>query len=674
MRSLVSSLVVLIALGITLGVSLASATQNPTPFVNQPLIPASIAPGGAGFTLTVNGTGFVSGSVVNWNGSPRATTFVTGSQVTASILASDIVAATTGSVTVVSPTPGGGTSNVVFLPVREAAGFVSLNATSFGVQLPPSTFVVADLNKDGIQDIAVGLATNANQGLSILLGNGDETFRQKAQYLLPNFADGIVAADVNGDGNLDLVFSLPNDHDIAVALGNGDGTFQQLTQVSIPLTTTVSQIAIGDFNRDGFPDLVYASSNGLCILLGNGNGSFQPAGCVDIQPGGFNSVTVGDFNGDGNLDVALASYGDVVAVVLGNGDGTFQAAQTYNTGSTSVSVTTSDLNGDGKLDLVVVNEDGPNSVSVLLGNGDGSFRNPSSFATATFPDAVAISDMNGDGILDLVVTSGGFNATSVSILLGNGDGTFQNHVDYDGSIAGALAIGDFNNDGRPDVCVSPGIPMDILTVMLQDNGTVVNLSPSKLSFPIQLVGTVSNPKVITLTNTGSAAIKVSKATVDANFSQLNNCNTVQPGGSCLIGVFFTPTVTGSLTGYLAIADNGGGSPQILNLTGVATIVSISPTKLDFGSWPVGHISTPMNVIVANEGNGSMNINQIGIVGVNKQDFSEVNACPTKLQAGASCTITVIFHPSAAGKRSAILGIEDSGGGSPQKVPLTGTGT
>lgn len=89
---------------------------------------------------------------------------------------------------------------------------------------------------------------------------------------------------------------------------------------------------------------------------------------------------------------------------------------------------------------------------------------------------------------------------------------------------------------------------------------------------------------------------------------------------------------------------------------------------------MGHISTPMNVIVTNEGNGSMTINQIGIAGVNKQDFSEVNACPTKLQAGASCTITVIFHPSAAGVRNAILGIEDSGGGSPQKVPLTGTGT
>jgi hypothetical protein len=107
MKSLVFPLAGIIVLSLTLGVTLANAVQNPTPFVNQPLIPASVAPGGANFTLTVNGTGFVSGSVVDWNGSPRTTTFVSGSQVTATILSSDIATVGTASVTVVSPAPGG---------------------------------------------------------------------------------------------------------------------------------------------------------------------------------------------------------------------------------------------------------------------------------------------------------------------------------------------------------------------------------------------------------------------------------------------------------------------------------------------------------------------------------------------------------------------------------------
>src|SRR5580698_1013191 len=174
MKSLVFSLAGIIVLSLTLGVTLASAAQNPTPFVNQPLIPASVAPGGAGFTLTINGTGFVSGSAVNWNGSPRTTAFISSSQVTASILSSDIATATTASVTVVSPAPGGGASNIVFLPVREPSSFVSLNATTLGFPLTnPDYLAISDFNKDGNQDMAVSLNTSGQAYvIQILLGNG----------------------------------------------------------------------------------------------------------------------------------------------------------------------------------------------------------------------------------------------------------------------------------------------------------------------------------------------------------------------------------------------------------------------------------------------------------------------------------------------------------------------
>ena len=200
MKSLVFSLAGVVVLSLTLGVTRANAAQNPTPFVNQPLIPASVAPGGANFTLTVNGTGFVSGSVVDWNGSPRTTTFVSSSQVTATILNSDILTAATASVTVVSPAPGGGASNIVFLPVREPAAFVSLNTSSFETQYSPYDAVVGDFNNDGIQDMAV-VTEGSSPGISILLGRGDGTFTQGREYSLPDTVPySIFAADVNNDG------------------------------------------------------------------------------------------------------------------------------------------------------------------------------------------------------------------------------------------------------------------------------------------------------------------------------------------------------------------------------------------------------------------------------------------------------------------------------------------
>src|SRR5438132_9572044 len=127
----------------------ATAQTNPVPLINQPLVPDATAPGGPGFTLTLNGTGFVSGSSVNWNGSPRATTFVSDSQLTASILASDIAIASTASVTVVNPTPGGGSSNVEFFPITLASSSILLSKSDYATATGPADVGVGDFNGDG---------------------------------------------------------------------------------------------------------------------------------------------------------------------------------------------------------------------------------------------------------------------------------------------------------------------------------------------------------------------------------------------------------------------------------------------------------------------------------------------------------------------------------------------
>jgi hypothetical protein len=144
-----------------------------------------------------------------------------------------------------------------------------------------------------------------------------------------------------------------------------------------------------------------------------------------------NSSVVGDFNGDGNLDIAAANFfGNTVSVLLGNGYHTFKSHVDYATGNYPNGLAVGDFNGDGRLDLVVANYNvgTGDKVSVLFGNGDGTFQPHVDFGTGVGPWWVAVGDFDGDGRLDLAVAN--YNDSTISVLLGNGDGTFQTHVDY----------------------------------------------------------------------------------------------------------------------------------------------------------------------------------------------------------------------------------------------------
>jgi hypothetical protein len=197
-------------------------------------------------------------------------------------------------------------------------------------------------------------------------------------------------------------------------------------------------------------------------------------------------VVTGDFNGDGNLDLAVTNPSDdTVSVLRGNGDGTFNTAVTYATGNPGdhpIAVSAVDFNGDGKLDLAVTNLD-VKTVAILLGNGDGTFQPRVTYPTTTGafigPSAMTTGDFNGDGKVDLAVTDQHDN--TVSILLGNGDGTFQSPLEFStGNFAAGVAAADFNGDSRLDLAVA-NLTDSTVSVMLHLPKPPTNLAVTNVA-------------------------------------------------------------------------------------------------------------------------------------------------------------------------------------------------
>jgi hypothetical protein len=433
---------------------------------------------------------------------------------------------------------------------------------------------------------------------------------------------GLAVTDFDGDFKLDVVVANSGANTVSLLRGNGDGTFAP--KVDAAAGSQPVAVAAGDVNGDGKPDLVTANqaANTVSVLLGNGNGTFAPK--TDYPAGaGPAAIAVVDWNGDGNLDLAVANRsGNTISILLGQGNGTFAARMDYTAGQSPSALAAGDFNGDGKPDLAVANAVTPGgTISVLLGNGDGSFQPPASYATG---DSVglAAADVNGDGKLDLVAVNQ--VARTLSVLLGNGSGAFS-----------AVTT--------PVVCTS-----------------MCFLDPGAEGFtmaPLSGDGMLA----IALANRDSGTVSILQSNGNGKF-QAPIKYAAAPGPVAVVAADFNGD--GSLD--LAAAASGAGTVSILLQS---PVVMLSSGDIDFGNVVTGS-SVSRAVTLANSGSAVLKLAGIAAGGA----FSQTNDCPASLPGGEACTVTVTFAPPTSGQHLGQLTVTpDFPGSSPATGDLTGMG-
>jgi uncharacterized protein (TIGR03437 family) len=511
------------------------------------------------------------------------------------------------------------------------------------ISLSAPSFAVGDINGDGKLDLAVGWNSISNGAVTVVPGNGDGTLAKPLASSLSyqSFPGSLALADLNGDGRLDLVVATGVFQDrslnafysssVAVAVGNGDGSFQGSSffpVLAFPSTRATAQVAVGDLNGDGDPDIVTAQGT---ILFGDGRGGFPSR--ADYATSASGPVTLGDFDGDGNVDIIMGSgnptallgdqnssatvlfgegngaftaapvsfaavgdasaigqsiitadfnrdgipdlalengIGEFAAILVGKGDGTFSQSFRVDflpSGSAPKSIATADFDGDGSPDLaVLLGAPAPNTqgeVQVFHGNGDGTLSSPLSLpiTLALNPQFLIAADLNGDGIQDLAMSAEGEGC----VWLGNGDGTFRNPIPFAAGTSEitSMAVGDFNGDGKTDLALARRAAGSITLMLGNGDGTFGTGSNLEVSIPSSDPGQAPlGPNVLIAADfNGDGTLDL--VTTFANYQDLAE------GGIAILlgngdGTFETPTLISAPAFSLAVADlNGDKIPDLI---------------------------------------------------------------------------------------------------------------
>lgn len=503
----------------------------------------------------------------------------------------------------------------------------------------PAQSVIADFNGDGIPDIATANASFSEGTMSVLIGNGDGTFKTPVTYTAGVFASAIVAGDFNNDGVLDIAVtnqynSSFGDGYISIYLGNGDGTFKP--EIGVPIPGYAEATVAADFNRDGILDLVslqfYPSQ--FSVLFGNGDGTFKDPVNYPVTSSMYSPYTlaVGDFNGDGIPDIAEANSSDnTVGIFLNSGDGTL-VAKTYVASDNPQWITVADVNADGKSDLLVSNY-GDETMSVLLGNGDGTFKDGVAYSLDGYAATLAVADIDGDGKLD--VAAGYFYpAIGVGILKGNGDGTFGKVTDYatNQGHGFAVSLADLNGDGTPDLV---NVDINSGDGSAHDIAILLNATQAKASLSnVAVAGPTTTQEVIQAVYSGNTNYNASSSAevfVKGSGAEANPVIVWTPaspwGASVALGTnVLNATVTGNIAGaFTYTAQTGTSSAVAIN----------SASTLAAGTYKLTATFTPVDAT-----NYTVQTATRTVV-IQPADFAlESGSTSLTLTAGGSGTVTI----------------------------------
>ena len=566
----------------------------------------------------------------------------------------------------------GSSSGTVTLLLNDGTGNFS-KAVPYTIGRAPQSLTVADFDGDGIPDL---VSANADGTINIMLSRGDGTFRAISSLSIASTSlSSIASGDFNGDGKTDLAITQAGTKLLTVLLGRGDGTFQ--TGSPYAVGSNPAFVVAADVNNDNIPDLITANQSGntFSVLLGNGDGTFKQS--MDFVAGNSpRALAAGDFNADGHPDLAIVNFSDrSISIASGIGDGTFKAARAYNVDLDRKSVAAGDLDGDGKPDLVVTNFCGTDStcssngtVSVLLAVGDGTYKFAASYPLGAGPLSVALADVNGDKKLDLIAVNRGDK--SVSVLLGNGDGTFQSALTYAaGNSPVSVAVGDFNKDGKPDLaiagdcgssaCAQPG---NVSVLFGNGDGSfqsaatyAVGYSPSSI-----VVGDVNGD--------GNLDVAVSNACGKDSSCQSNGTATLLLGDGKGAFTSGADVELGNSPSAVTLGDlNGDGVPDLVAAYRADNKVGVLQGKGDgtFKAQVTYQVGTAPSAVVVADFNGD-----------GKRDVAVANLKDSKVSVlfgnGDGSLQTAVHYPVGVGPES-LVAIDPTNSGHADLVSANGNG-